>query len=161
MYMLRVTRVCSIAPKASSTLRATFFTKVTPTLVTIPFSHQVLWSGRTFASYTMGSILPANIAIQGDLNNTSALRNVANIVPDPAYSFRSLALTEAEDDATIRENYRPFILSPHITSNDWISKLELSTATRLAEEDIRKTGERLKVLVLYGSLRQRYVIYLK
>lgn len=102
----------------------------------------------------MGSI-HTNAIIQGDLNNTSSLRDVTHIAPDSEYSFRSLAITETEDNLEVREKYRPFILSPHITSNDWISKLELSTVTKLAEEDLLKTGERLKVLVLYGSLRQR------
>ncbi|OBT53472.1 hypothetical protein VE04_05388 [Pseudogymnoascus sp. 24MN13] len=91
----------------------------------------------------------------GDLNNTSAAREVARIDIDAAHSYRSLAISEAEDDATIRKSYRPFLLSPEITSTDWISKLELSTVVKLAEEDLHKTGERLKVLVLYGSLRER------
>ncbi|OBT85442.1 hypothetical protein VE02_06173 [Pseudogymnoascus sp. 03VT05] len=91
----------------------------------------------------------------GDLNNTSAAREVAQIDIDAAYSYRSLAISEAEDDAAIRKSYRPFLLSPDITSTDWISKLELSTVVKLAEEDFHKTGERLKVLVLYGSLRER------
>jgi arsenic resistance protein ArsH len=55
----------------------------------------------------------------------------------------------------IRKAYRPFLLNPEVTSTDWISKLELSTVAKLAEEDLQKSGERLKVLVLYGSLRER------
>lgn len=91
----------------------------------------------------------------GDLNNTSAAREVTRLDVDPAYSYRDLALSEAEDDEKIRKTYRPFLLSPEITSKDWISRLELSTVVKLAEEDIQKHGERLKVLVLYGSLRKR------
>jgi arsenic resistance protein ArsH len=93
--------------------------------------------------------------IDGDLNNTSAAREVTCIDVDPAYSYRSLALSETEDDEIIRKAYRPFLLSPEITSRDWISRLELSTVVKLAEEDFHKHGERLKVLVLYGSLRKR------
>jgi len=93
--------------------------------------------------------------INGDLNNTSAMRQVERIEVDPAYSYRSLALGEEEDDAAVRAKYRPFLLSPEVTAGDWISKLELSTAVKMAEEDLQKTGERLKVLVLYGSLRER------
>jgi hypothetical protein len=96
------------------------------------------------------------VTVNGDLNNTSAIREVTRIEIDPTYSYRSLALSEEEDDHAIREKYRPFILDPHITSGDWISKLELSTVVKLAEEDLHKNGERLKVLVLYGSLRERY-----
>ncbi|KFY03569.1 hypothetical protein V490_00132 [Pseudogymnoascus sp. VKM F-3557] len=96
--------------------------------------------------------MPGTMRIDGDLNNTSAAREVTRIDVDPAYSYRSLALS---DDETIRKVYRPFLLSPEITSRDWISKLELSTVVKLAEDDFQKTGERLKVLVLYGSLRKR------
>lgn len=99
--------------------------------------------------------MPGTVAINGDLNNTSALRQVDHIEVDPSFSFRSLAITEEKDDAAVRKTYRPFILDPEITSSDWISKLELSTAIRSAEMDLDATGERLKVLVLYGSLRSR------
>lgn len=93
--------------------------------------------------------------MNGDLNNTSVLRHVEHIEADPAFSFRSLAITEEEDDAAVRKSYRPFVLDPDVIANDWISKLELSTAIKLAETDLKATGERLKVLVLYGSLRSR------
>lgn len=97
-------------------------------------------------------------AVQGDLNNTSAIRGITHVEPDAEYSFRSLALTEEEDDTKVRQLYRPFLLSPHQSANDWVSKLELSTVTKLAEESLHQTGERLRVLVLYGSLRQRYYV---
>ena len=93
--------------------------------------------------------------MNGGLNNTSVLRQVEHIEADPAFSFRSLAISEEKDDADVRKKYRPFLLDPVVTSNDWISKLELSTAIKLAEADLNATGERLKVLVLYGSLRSR------
>ncbi|XMA07560.1 hypothetical protein WAI453_000351 [Rhynchosporium graminicola] len=99
--------------------------------------------------------MPGTVTINGDLNNTSALRQVEHIEVDPAFSFRSLAIREEQDDASVRKNYRPFLLDHEVTANDWISKLELSTVTRLAEADLGATGERLKVLVLYGSLRSR------
>jgi arsenic resistance protein ArsH len=86
------------------------------------------------------------------------MRQVEKLQVDPAYSFRSLAISAKEDDPIIREKYRPFLLDPEITANDWIGKLELSTVTRFAEQDLKATDSRLKVLVLYGSLRQRYVI---
>jgi arsenic resistance protein ArsH len=91
----------------------------------------------------------------GDLNNTSAVRALIRIEANPAYSFVSLALKEDEDDSVIRKKYRPFILAPQISAGDWISKLELGTVVKLAEENIQVSGERLKVLVLYGSLRER------
>ena len=99
--------------------------------------------------------MPGAVVTNGDLNNTSAVRDIDGIKVDLAYSHRSLALKEDEDDKTIRKKYRPFIPEPHVTLRDWISELELSTVIKLAEENIRESGERLKVLVLYGSLRER------
>jgi arsenic resistance protein ArsH len=91
----------------------------------------------------------------GDLNNTSAMRTVALPPIDPSYGGRSLSLSEEEDDPVVREKYRPFLLDPKTTAGDWVSRLELSTVLKMAEADIQTTGERLKVLVLYGSLRKR------
>ncbi|OGE55975.1 hypothetical protein PENARI_c003G09614 [Penicillium arizonense] len=68
--------------------------------------------------------------------------------------YRSLELSLDEDDTSIRQKYRPFILSGDATK-DWINNLELSTVLDMAEHNIRDTNERLKVLVLYGSLRRR------
>jgi arsenic resistance protein ArsH len=66
---------------------------------------------------------------------------------------RSLAIPETEDDSDIRQKYRPFIR--HDAQNDWVSALELTKVLSLAESDLRATNKRLKVLVLYGSLRRR------
>ncbi|KAJ5542798.1 hypothetical protein N7535_005221 [Penicillium sp. DV-2018c] len=68
--------------------------------------------------------------------------------------YRSLELSLDEDDEGIRQKYRPFILSGDATK-DWINNLELATVLDMAEHNIRDTNERLKVLVLYGSLRRR------
>ena len=67
-----------------------------------------------------------------------------------------LAISEANDDPEIRTKYRPFLLDPEVEAADWISQLELETAITMAEENLAKTQSRLKVLVLYGSLRKRY-----
>ncbi|KAJ5476683.1 Arsenate resistance ArsH [Penicillium sp. IBT 31633x] len=72
--------------------------------------------------------------------------------PEPSY--RSLALSPSEDSTEIRQKYRPFILTNHATE-DWVEKLDLTTAADMAEQNLRATNERLKVLVLYGSLRRR------
>ncbi|CZR51625.1 related to arsenic resistance protein ArsH [Phialocephala subalpina] len=85
----------------------------------------------------MGSILPP----------TRSLRTLAEAP--------KLAISESEDDAEIRAKYRPFLLSPETEEKDWISELELDAAISIAEADLAKTGSRLKVLVLYGSLRKR------
>jgi len=58
----------------------------------------------------------------------------------------------------MRRKYRPFLHGIN-TDDDWVSKLELDTALRLAQEDLQRSDSagRLKILVLYGSLRPRYV----
>lgn len=94
--------------------------------------------------------------VHGDLNNTEVMRETNFLVPDPAYAGKSLAIPENEDDADIRSKYRPFITSPEVANSDWISKSELSTVLKMSETDMAKTGgDRLKILVLYGSLRER------
>jgi arsenic resistance protein ArsH len=92
----------------------------------------------------------------GDLNNTAAERARIELAVDPAYSDRSWAISAAEDDPVVRESYRPFLLDDEVTRNDWVAKLELSTALKMVDAQVLGGGEdRLKVLVLYGSLRQR------
>lgn len=66
-----------------------------------------------------------------------------------------LAIAETDDEPEIRSKYRPFLLDPEIEKTDWISELELDTTITMAEEDFHRTGRRLRVLVLYGSLRKR------
>jgi hypothetical protein len=65
----------------------------------------------------------------------------------------SLAIAEREDDIEIWQKYRPFILEDN-TLEDWVSTLEL-TVMDMAAQELRKSNNRLKVLVLYGSLRRR------
>ena len=89
------------------------------------------------------------------MSHTAIIDNAS--VDLAVFSYRSLAISEADDDETIRKNYRPFLLAPEITAQDWISRLELGTVVKMSEDDLLRTGTRLKVLVLYGSLRQRYV----
>ncbi len=67
-----------------------------------------------------------------------------------------LAIQPDADDAAIRSSYRPYLLPDDVASNDWISKLELETATAISQADLELTdGDRLKILVLTGSLRAR------
>lgn len=103
---------------------------------------------------TMTSLAASN----GDLNNLSAVRPTTEIVVDAAFSRQTLAIPEPDDDPEIRRQYRPFLLPQEIASSDWIASLEMSTAMKMAYEDMRRVdGDRLKVLVLYGSLRERCV----
>ena len=95
--------------------------------------------------------------LMGDLNNTNAARPTIEIRADPAYLRRSIAIADSDDDAEVRMKYRPFLLDAKTTHEDWVSNLELATVTKMAEQDLKATGERLKVLVLFGSLRRRSV----
>lgn len=100
----------------------------------------------------MGTIQATN----GDLNNTSAERIRTGITIDQAYSTTSLAIPPSQDDPSVRTSYRPFLLDN--TEDDWTAQLELSTVLKMVDLKVLKTGEdRLRVLVLYGSLRERYV----
>lgn len=69
-------------------------------------------------------------------------------------SHKSLAIPSSEDGSDIRQKYRPFILDDDITE-DWVSSLDLATVVDMAEQNLRVTNQRLRVLVLYGSLRRR------
>ncbi|KAL8675916.1 MAG: hypothetical protein Q9186_007504, partial [Xanthomendoza sp. 1 TL-2023] len=83
------------------------------------------------------------------------MRKTSDLPVDQYYAHRSLAIRPEDDDHNIRTKYRPFLLDTATSESDWISQLELSTVTQMAEADLIKTGERIKVLVLTGSLRKR------
>ena len=95
------------------------------------------------------------VPVQGDLNNTSSMRQIDEVHANPDFAYRSLAIPTEEDDPDTLAKYRPFLLDGEVAAHDWVAKLELATVTEMAHNDIAKTGERLKVLVLYGSLRSR------
>lgn len=67
---------------------------------------------------------------------------------------QSLALPGSEDDSTIRQKYRPFLCN-NDPAEDWVKDLELNTALSMVQQNLQTTNDRLKVLVLYGSLRRR------
>jgi len=97
--------------------------------------------------YLTQPILSKTIYRMGSITTPRELRTLAQCP--------SLAIQNAEDDAEIRAKYRPFLLDPEVEATDWISQVELDTVISIAEKDLEKTGSRLKVLVLYGSLRKR------
>ena len=92
---------------------------------------------------------------QGDLNNVSVMRKTSILAVDPAHAHRDLSVSAEDDDPAVRAAYRPFILDETTRRHDWISQLELSTVTKMAENDLMRTGQRIRVLVLTGSLRKR------
>lgn len=91
----------------------------------------------------------------GDLNNISAMRAIELPPRDPQFAYKSLALSVSDDDPEIRAKYRPFLFSSEVQHTDWISRIELANVAKMAYNDIMATQSRLKVLVLYGSLRKR------
>ena len=66
-----------------------------------------------------------------------------------------LAISRADDDESIRVKYRPYLQDPEVEANDWVAKLELDSTISMMQEHLGRTNDRLKVLMLYGSLRQR------
>ncbi|KAK0735951.1 flavoprotein-like protein [Apiosordaria backusii] len=92
----------------------------------------------------------------GDLNNTEAARERLLLAADPEYRFRSFPIHACDDDPAVRKQYRPFLLDDEISSSDWVMKLDLATAAKMVETEIlSQEKDRLRVLVLYGSLRSR------
>lgn len=96
-----------------------------------------------------------NMISNGDLNNVSSMRATDRPLRDPDYAYRALAIPATSEDAQLRQLYRPFLLHDSIQAKDWVSCLELATVTKMSEENFKETGNRLRVLVLYGSLRKR------
>jgi arsenic resistance protein ArsH len=98
----------------------------------------------------------ARMSSTGDLNNTAAERARKELEVDPAYRNLSFALSQAQDDAEVRRKYRPFLLDEETEKSDWVSQLELSTVLKMVEDQVIANGqERLRVLVLHGSMRKR------
>jgi arsenic resistance protein ArsH len=92
----------------------------------------------------------------GDLNNTAAERSRVHVTEDPTYRHISLAIPTAQDEPSIRNSYRPFLQDEAMSSQDWVSQLELSTVLKMVDLQVLKgDGERLRVLMLYGSMRKR------
>ena len=102
--------------------------------------------------------LDGNIVPNGDMENTNTAQKATNGIAHPTYTYPFLALAEHDDDPQIRKKYRPFLLDGldgKTIDSDWVSELELDTAMEMAARDLERTGERLKVMVLFGSLRRR------
>lgn len=94
----------------------------------------------------------------GDLNNSFASRPRVELVPEPRYTRQSFAISSENDDLEACKRYRPFLLDETHEAADWVAELELSTTLKLVESNIINPGQdRLRILVLYGSIRSRSV----
>ncbi|KAG8668340.1 hypothetical protein FPOAC1_007719 [Fusarium poae] len=92
----------------------------------------------------------------GDLNNSHAARTTVEFAVDPSLRSKSLAIGRDQDDARVRQQYRPFLFDKDMAADDWVAELELSTAIKMVQSEILdKKLDRLRILVLYGSLRSR------
>ncbi|RMJ04688.1 NADPH-dependent FMN reductase ArsH [Fusarium kuroshium] len=119
-----------------------------------PLVHRYFSSSSISAKQTQNPYL--GMDGHGDLNNSHAGRAAIRLAADPASSYQSLAISSDQDDVGIREKYRPFLFNGSLSTDDWISELELSTVIKMVQSEILDTGlDRLRILVLYGSLRSR------
>lgn len=72
-----------------------------------------------------------------------------------ASSTFAAPVMQPNNPAEVDQQYRPFLLSQH-AANDWVASLELDGARAMVDAFAeRKQGRRLRILVLYGSLRER------
>lgn len=94
---------------------------------------------------------------QGGLNHTIAAQPFVTSEANTDIAYCSLSIKRCDDDPGVRAMYRPFLLDKEGSKADWVDDLELATVTAMAAENMQRTGDRLKVLVLFGSLRQRLV----
>lgn len=54
----------------------------------------------------------------------------------------------------MRKQYRPFLLDERISDSGCIAKLEQATVAKMVDSELLAQGkDRLRILVLYGSLR--------
>lgn len=126
-----------------------------PYLLDIQYYHtEGLWRVRTISHLLWNS----NQAVM-TISSTQPPPNPECRIGDAATSWSTtiLPISEDQDDPAIRARYRPFLRHYPDGPKDWIDGLELDRVTRIAQTDLEKTGSRIKVLVLYGSLRKRYV----
>lgn len=84
---------------------------------------------------------------------TQPLVSAINCIVPETLPYRTLAIPSSEDDTELRLKYRPFL--EFDSSPDWVNDLELTSVLDMAGKDLMATNSRLKVLVLYGSLRRR------
>jgi hypothetical protein len=135
-----VVQIDMIAPRS----RANIFQRLSQSGVLLPFTVSRV--------HTVNAIRPFTTGLRAMKSNGTT--------PSPSRSDRrNLQITESQDDAAIRSKYRPFLLDERVAQSDWISKLELDSVEDMVQADLATNGDRLRVLVIYGSLRARYCVF--
>ena len=68
------------------------------------------------------------------------------------------SVLKEQDDLDVRKRYRPFLLSDDGAADDWVANLELELVMKIVRCEILERGQdRLRILILYGSVRCRQV----
>lgn len=91
--------------------------------------------------------LPAELGIYLDTKGASSQRQTARSI-DSSVEI----LAQAHPPQAPAAMYAPYVLDGQALSNDWVQHLELDGAIDLGRH---MGGDPLRVLVLYGSLRER------
>ncbi|KAL6912636.1 hypothetical protein FSHL1_010324 [Fusarium sambucinum] len=129
-----------------NTIRSRTSTRIIP----VSFNHQQRLFFRT--THNFGIKMNGH----GDLNNSHAGRVAVEFAVDPSVKNKTLTIDRDQDDAAVRQQYRPFLFDGDMAADDWVAELELSTALKMVQSEIMdKNLDRLRILVLYGSLRSR------
>ena len=141
LHYFYVTYMNRVLISMHSCIRRAFVSKFIPTTCSRSFLSHLQYT-------RMASSIEATRAAEDTLQFNSSHKGLQ------ALHCHSLAVPEGEDDAGIRLMYRPFIVNDE-AAEDWVSNLELATVLDMAQKNLWNTKQRLKVLVLYGSLRRR------
>jgi hypothetical protein len=95
-----------------------------------------------------------NEMLAASMSDTSPPPTQCNI-PD-GVATPTLVFAMSPEDADMNDKYRPFLLDVKTMKTDWISQLELDTVISMVRDDLSRTGKRVRILILYGSLTKRY-----
>ena len=91
-----------------------------------------------------------------DQNPHNANHNNSKQTENEERSRVSFAIPNEQDDLDVRKRYRPFLLSDNGAADDWVANLELELVMKIVRCEILERGQdRLRILILYGSVRRR------
>lgn len=149
--------------------------RLTTTLLLMP---RPLWPLSTLAACCRlvsppHHLLRTTVTVAAPASSSRLLNNARGTRPLPALrrlmtsapAFETAPPPATPDEvaavelAAVESRYRPFLAKAagETEADDWTSTLELDTVREMVEA-IGPDGPQLRILVLYGSLRERYVI---
>jgi len=105
-------------------------------------------SNPTRGDYFFEIMIPLlhRLCLRSSLKIASGIKRYSTMTPVPV----------AEIGEELTRKYRPYLLPNEEAEKDWISELELDTVERISRENLQRGEGPLKILVLYGSLRERF-----